>query len=83
MATAQLPVLSYATGAGWATLGFASSVKAAAAIAKRHLGDSASSLIKNYGFELQVSRRTELQRELCGGPDGYVFSVGKVVRTKS
>lgn len=75
----QLPVLSYSTGAGWSTLGMARNPKAAAAIAMRHLGDSALSLIKNHGFKLQVSQRTDLQRELNGGPEGYIFGVGKTI----
>ncbi|MBK3780071.1 hypothetical protein G3A43_07360 [Paraburkholderia aspalathi] len=75
----SLPVLSYHTGAGWATLGFAKSVVAARTIARRHIGDAAESLVKNFGFEVQVARRTALQRELNGGPDGYIFCVGKEV----
>lgn len=74
-----LPVLAYSTGAGWATLGQASSPKAARAIVLRYLSDASLSLVKNFGFEVLVSRRTELQRELNGGPEGYVYSVGKVV----
>lgn len=74
-----LPVLAYSTGAGWATLGRASTPKAARAIVLRNLSDASLSLVKNFGFEVLVSRRTELQRELSGGPDGYVYSVGKVV----
>lgn len=74
-----LPVLAYSTGAGWQTLGKATSLRGAASIAMRHLGDEALSLIKNHGFTLQVFRRTELQLELNGGPDGYVYSVGKIV----
>lgn len=80
---ATLPVLSYATGAGWSTLGFAASIEGAKAIARRHLSDASLSLIKNFGFELSVHRRSPLAIELNGGPEGYVFGVGKAVKTRS
>lgn len=76
---APLPVLSYHTGAGWATLGYATTVVGAKAVARRHIGDAAASLVKNYGFTVFVSLRTELQRELNGGPEGFVYSVGKTI----
>jgi glycine/D-amino acid oxidase-like deaminating enzyme len=79
MKQASLPVLSYHTGAGWSTLGFARSPVAARVIALRHIGDPAESLVKKFVFEVHVARRTPLQRELNGGPDGYIFSVGKEV----
>lgn len=37
-----------------------------------HLSDASLNLVKNFGFEVLVSRRTELQCELNGGPDDYV-----------
>jgi hypothetical protein len=74
-----LPVLSYHTGSGWSTLGFATSPKGARTVASRFIGDAAQSLVKQHGFKVTVARRTALQRELNGGPDGYIFSVGKVV----
>ncbi len=76
----SLPVLSYHTGSGWATLGFATSPAGARTIASRFIGDAAQSLVKLHGFQVTVARRTALQRELNGGPDGYIFSVGKVVQ---
>lgn len=74
-----LPVLSYATGAGWAELGRARSPEQARNIVLAHLGDASKSLVKNYGFQVYVDRRTPLQRELNGGPDGYIWSVGKTI----
>lgn len=84
MSTAQtraLPVLSYHTGGGWATLGMAKSPGGARAVVMRTLSDPSLQLVKNHGFEVTVARRTPLQRELNGGPDGYIFSIGKVVAT--
>jgi hypothetical protein len=75
----SLPVLSYHTGAGWSTLGFAASLEGARTVASRFIGDAAQNLVKKHGFKVTVARRTALQRELNGGPDGYIFSVGKVV----
>jgi hypothetical protein len=74
-----LPVLSYHTGAGWATLGHAVSPEGARTVVMRNLSDASLSLVKKHGFSVAVARRTPLQLELNGGPDGYVFSVGKVV----
>lgn len=72
-----LPVLSYSTGAGWHSWGQARTVEAARRIVKANLPASARSLVERYAFQLTVTRRTELQRELNGGPDGYVWCVGK------
>lgn len=82
MSTKQpLPVLSYATGAGWTTHGYASTAAAAAKIIKKILGDHSRSLIETFGFKLLVNQRTDLQVELNGGPHGFVWSVGKQVKT--
>ncbi|MBU9199859.1 hypothetical protein KTD31_00400 [Burkholderia multivorans] len=71
-----LPVLNYSTGAGWHSWGQAKSVQAARRIVTANLPANARSMLQ-YGFEVKVFRRTELQRELNGGPDGYVWSLGK------
>ncbi|WP_157639965.1 hypothetical protein [Burkholderia ubonensis] len=73
---APLPVLNYSTGAGWHSWGQARSVAAAKRIVQANLPASAKSLLK-YGFKVTVTRRTPMQRELNGGPDGFVWSVGK------
>ncbi len=78
-----LPVLSYATGAGWATLGFATSPESARRLVMKIIDDASKSLVEKYGFKVVVGRRTDLQRELNGGPDGYVWSIGKVCATQS
>jgi len=74
---ASLPVLNYSTGAGWHSWGQARTEEAARRIIKANLPASSRSLVDTYGFKLTVSRRTAQQRELTGGPDGYVWSVGK------
>lgn len=71
------PVLNYSTGAGWHSWGQARSLAAATRIVKANLPDSSRSLVDRCGVKLTVSRRTELQRELNGGPAGYVWSIGK------
>ncbi len=77
MAT-QLPILSYHTGAGWAQHGHAATVQQATRFIRRNLlGDSEKNLIEKHGFQLSVQRRTELQRELNGGPEGFIWGVGK------
>lgn len=76
----SLPVLSYSTGAGWTTLGHATSERAAKRIVMKSIGDASKSLVHNHGFDVVVSRRTELQRELNGGPDGFIYTVGKTVK---
>ena len=76
----QLPVLSYATGAGWATLGFAASPGSAKRLVMKILDDASRNLVEKFGFKVFVGRRTDLQRELNGGPDGYVWSIGKTCR---
>jgi len=76
----SLPVLNYSTGAGWHSWGRARSLAGATRIVKANLPDGSRSLVEQYGFQLTVSRRTELQRELNGGPEGYVWSVGKLAR---
>lgn len=73
-----LPVLSYATGAGWATIGFATTPESARKLIMKTIDDASKSLVEKFGFKVIVGRRTELQRELNGGPDGYVWSIGKV-----
>ncbi len=75
-AITPLPVLAYATGAGWTVLGHAKSLSAARKVAQAALSDSAKVLIARYGFKLQVARRSALQVELNGGPEGYIWSVG-------
>lgn len=75
----KLPVLSYSTGAGWHTLGFARTVQSARRVVNQAISDASKSLVNRCGFDVQVWRRTELQRELNGGPDGFVYSVGKTV----
>lgn len=85
MSTAQaqaLPVLSYHTGAGWATLGFAKSPEGACAVVMRTLSDPSLKLVKNHGFKVNVARRTPLQLELNGGPDGFIYDIGKVFRNE-
>lgn len=72
-----LPVLSYATGAGWCAVGHARSPAGARRVIRALLPDSSRSLIERYGFQLLVSERTPLQQELNGGPAGYIWSVGK------
>ena len=73
-----LPVLNYSTGAGWHSWGQAKSIEGARRIIKENLPSSASALLnKGYGFKLTVTRRTALQRELMGGPDGFIWNVRK------
>lgn len=81
MATQALPVLSYSTGAGWQVLGHASCEEGAEQVVLRTAGDATLSLIRKHDFHILVNRRTALHRELNGGPDGYVFSVGKTVHS--
>lgn len=71
-----LPVLNYSTGSGWHSWGQAKSARSAQRIVEENLPSNARSLLK-FGFKVTVSRRTALQRELNGGPDGFVWSVGK------
>lgn len=72
----QLPVLNYATGAGWHSWGRVRSLAAARRVIAANLPDSSRALLK-YGFKVIVARRTALQLELNGGPDGFVWSMGK------
>ncbi len=74
----KLPILSYHTGEGWTTHGFASSESAAKRCILKIVSDDSISLIRKYGFQLFVSERSELSRELNGGPKGYVWSIGKM-----
>ena len=67
---------------GWPKIGVATNEDQARRVIKKHLGDHSKSLIKNYGFELQVWERTPLTIELNGGPRAWTFSIGKTVRTK-
>jgi hypothetical protein len=75
-----LPILAYSTGSGWATLGYAKTEENAKRVLSRTLGESSRRLLDRHGFTLSVWRRTELQRELNGGPDGFVYSIGKTVK---
>ena len=75
-----LPVCS--NGRPWTKIGVATNEDQARRVVKKHLGDHSKSLIKNYGFELQVWERTPLAIELNGGPRCWTFSIGKTVRTK-
>lgn len=72
-----LPVLSYHTGAGWAEHGQSTTVEGAKRLIMRFLPDESLNLIKKHGFTLNVFRRTPLMQELNGGPDGFVYSIGK------
>lgn len=72
-----LPVLTYATGNGWTTIGHARSAKGAERVIRGHLGDGSRSLLEKHRFTLQVFRRTEIAIEINGGPEGYVWSIGK------
>jgi hypothetical protein len=74
-----LPILSYHTGNGWAVLGHARSTESAARVLRKTLGESSRRLLERHGFTLNVQRRTELQRELNGGPDGYIYTIGKTI----
>lgn len=76
---AALPVLHYSTGSGWATLGHATSAKGAASIIRRHLSDASNALLKA-GFKLDVFKRSDIAVELNGGPQGFVWSIGKVIK---
>jgi len=71
-----LPVLNYSTGAGWHSWGQARSARAAKRIVEANLPSNARSLL-GYGFKLTIARRSDLHKELNGGPDGFVWSVGK------
>ena len=75
-----LPVCS--NGRPWTKIGVATNEDQARRVVKKHLADESLSLIKNYGFELQVWERTALALELNGGPRCWTFSVSKTVRTK-
>lgn len=75
----KLPVLAYSTGSGWDVVGYASTLSSARKVIRAHLSDGAKSLINTYGFKIGVSLRTPLQRELNGGPEGYIWSLSKTV----
>lgn len=45
-----------------------------------HLSDGTKSLINTYGFKLGVALRTDLQRDLNGGPAGYIWNISKTVK---
>jgi hypothetical protein len=68
--------LNYSTGGGWHSWGQVRSLAAAKRLVTANLPDSSRALLK-CGFKLIVSRRTPLQVELNGGPDGFVWSMGK------
>ena len=75
-----LPVCS--NGRPWTKIGVATNEDQARRVVKKHLADESLSLIENYGFELQVWKRTPLALELNGGPRCWTFSVGKTVGGK-
>lgn len=80
--TESLPVLTYATGGGWSVHGYARDAQSARRMIKRKLlTDSEKSLINNHGFDLLVFRRSDVIREINGGPEGFVYSVGKTVKS--
>lgn len=81
MKTHALPVLHYATGQGWTEVGTASTVEAARRVILKTIGDASLALMQFHSFTLNVRRRTELARELNGGPDGYIWDIGKTTRT--
>ena len=60
-------------------IGYACNENQARRVVKKNLGDHSKSLIKNYGFELQVWQRTPLALELNGGPKCWTWAVGKTV----
>lgn len=74
-----LPILSYHSGNGWAVLGHARTVESAARVIRGTLGESSRRLLDRHGFKLAVQRRTDLQRELNGGPDGFIYSIVKSI----
>lgn len=77
-----IPVLHYSTGSGWSCLINVKSIEAAKRyLMKNRLSDQSISLIKKHGFTLNVWERTDLQVELNGGPKGYVWDIGKTVKT--
>ena len=57
-------------------LGTAHSVQGATRIVRKHLAIDSRMLLERHGFELHVFRRSALMRELNGGPDGFVWSIG-------
>ena len=75
-----LPVCS--NGRPWTKIGVATNEDQARRVVKKHLADDSKSLIKNYGFNLQVWKRTPLALELNGGPEAWTWSIGKTVRTR-
>lgn len=70
-----LPVLVYSSGLGWQVLGHARTEAAARRIVMRELPQSSRVLVERYGFKVGVARRTALQRELNGGPEGFIWDV--------
>ena len=72
-----LPVCS--NGRPWTKIGVATNEDQARRVIKKHLGDHSKSLIENYGFELQVWKRTPLAFELNGGPAAWTWSVSKTI----
>ena len=76
----SLPVLNYSTGSGWQTLGFANSAESARRLIKKTVSDHSKSLVESHGFSIWVQRRTDLQIELNGGPEGFIYSIGKNVK---
>lgn len=77
--TNKLPVLYYTTSEGWQVLGHAKTEKQARKIALSTMGDHSLSLIKLHGFGLFVGLRDDFLIELNGGPQGWIYSVGKIL----
>lgn len=79
-----LPILTYSTGAGWSALATASCLQSAERVIKQKLlTDNERQLIKSAGFSVWVSRRTPLMLELNGGPDGYIYGVGRTINGRN
>lgn len=77
---AALPILTYHTSIGWVIHGYAKTKRQAERFIRNNLlGDQSRSLLKNYGFTLSVYPRSDLSRELNGGPEGWAFDIGKTV----
>ena len=72
-----IPVCENTTG--WPLIGYAETVEQAIRVVKKHLSDSSLSLVKNYGFQLNVWKRTPFSIELCGGPACYTWAIGKTL----
>lgn len=67
MSEGELPVLVLAAS-GWVVLGAAATKEAVKEVVREHFAGAASRAIL-------VWRRTLIQRETAGGPDGYCFQI--------